>query len=134
MFQYKEYGKIRIVAGDKRYPYGTIVRINNSRAGEPIIAIILDRGGSVGIGKATMFDLLFSSSSEASRFGTSNNCTFEIHSGAGGTEAMDWASMLLRMYQMYFDKQGYKYEIVDGKLSLTANDSYSPNYSEMEKK
>ena len=43
----------------------------------------------------------------------SYNCYLEIHPGAGGTEAMDWASMLLRMYQMYFDKQGYKYEIVD---------------------
>ena len=72
------YGQLRIVAGDKKYPYGTIVRIKNSRAGSDIMAIILDRGGSVGIGKATMFDLLFTSGSEASSFGTSNNCTFEI--------------------------------------------------------
>ena len=43
----------------------------------------------------------------------SYNCYLEIHPGAGGTEAMDWASMLLRMYQMYFDKNDYKYEIVD---------------------
>jgi peptide chain release factor 2 len=43
----------------------------------------------------------------------SDNCYLEIHPGAGGTEAMDWASMLLRMYQMYFDKKGYKYEVVD---------------------
>ena len=43
----------------------------------------------------------------------SYNCYLEIHPGAGGTEAMDWASMLLRMYQMYFDKKGYKYEVVD---------------------
>ena len=42
-----------------------------------------------------------------------DNCYLEIHPGAGGTEAMDWASMLLRMYQMYLDKNGYKYEIVD---------------------
>lgn len=42
-----------------------------------------------------------------------DNCYLEIHPGAGGTEAMDWAFMLLRMYQMYFDKNGYKYEIVD---------------------
>lgn len=42
-----------------------------------------------------------------------DNCYLEIHPGAGGTEAMDWASMLLRMYQMYFDKQGYKYEVID---------------------
>ena len=72
------YGTIRIVAGDKKYPYGTIVRIKNHRKEEIITAIILDRGGAVGIGKATMFDLLFTSNAEASNYGTSNNCTFEI--------------------------------------------------------
>ena len=41
------------------------------------------------------------------------NCYLEIHPGAGGTESCDWASMLLRMYQMFCDKNGYKYEIID---------------------
>ena len=36
-----------------------------------------------------------------------------IHAGAGGTEAQDWASMLLRMYQMYAEKNGFKFEIID---------------------
>jgi len=36
-----------------------------------------------------------------------------IHAGQGGTEANDWASMLLRMYLMYFDKKGWKYSIAE---------------------
>lgn len=43
----------------------------------------------------------------------SNNCYLEIHPGAGGTESCDWASMLLRMYTMFFDKFGFKYTIID---------------------
>ena len=37
----------------------------------------------------------------------------EIHPGAGGTESQDWALMLYRMYTRYFDKKGYKYEVID---------------------
>ncbi len=36
-----------------------------------------------------------------------------VHSGAGGTEAMDWAQMLSRMYQRYFEKKSYEFEITD---------------------
>ncbi len=36
-----------------------------------------------------------------------------IHAGAGGTEACDWADMLLRMYQRWGAQQGYKVEMVD---------------------
>jgi len=36
-----------------------------------------------------------------------------IHSGQGGTEAMDWASMLQRMYVRYFERQGWKYTLIE---------------------
>ncbi len=36
-----------------------------------------------------------------------------VHSGAGGTEAMDWASMLSRMFQRYFEKKDWDFEITD---------------------
>jgi peptide chain release factor 2 len=42
-----------------------------------------------------------------------NNCFIEIHSGAGGTESCDWAEMLLRMYVMWAENQGFKADIVD---------------------
>ena len=42
-----------------------------------------------------------------------NNAIFSVHSGQGGTEAMDWASILQRMYMRYFDRQGWKYELLD---------------------
>ena len=41
-----------------------------------------------------------------------NNCLLEIHSGAGGTEACDWANMLFRMYTRYCERHNYKYEIL----------------------
>lgn len=42
-----------------------------------------------------------------------NNAILEIHSGAGGTEACDWALMLYRMYTRYAEKNNYKIEIID---------------------
>lgn len=42
-----------------------------------------------------------------------NNAIIKIHSGAGGTEACDWVSMLYRMYQMFGEKSGYKVYTID---------------------
>ena len=68
-----EYGRVRIVAGDKKFKFGTIVRINDS-----MLAIVLDRGGSIGVGKKFVFDLLYESEAEANRNGVSYNTKFEI--------------------------------------------------------
>jgi len=43
----------------------------------------------------------------------SHSAIVSIHAGAGGTEACDWASMLLRMYLRWADAHGYRTEIVD---------------------
>ncbi|MGB0750133.1 MAG: peptide chain release factor 2 [Magnetospiraceae bacterium] len=39
-----------------------------------------------------------------------NDCFLEVHAGAGGTEAQDWAEMLLRMYTRWAEQHGYKVE------------------------
>ncbi len=41
------------------------------------------------------------------------NAIIQINSGAGGTESQDWAEMLLRMYRMYCERQGWKVSEVD---------------------
>ena len=41
------------------------------------------------------------------------NCYLEIHPGAGGTESCDWASMLLRMYKMFCEKNDFTYDVIE---------------------
>lgn len=49
-----------------------------------------------------------------------NDAVLEIHSGAGGTEACDWANMLYRMYTRYAERKNYKLEIIDQQPGLEA--------------
>ncbi len=46
----------------------------------------------------------------------SSEAILSVHSGAGGVEAMDWASMLARMYERYFQKVDWSYEVSDESL------------------
>ena len=66
----------------------------------------------------------------------------EIHPGAGGTESCDWASMLLRMYERYLEKHGYKYEILEylegeeaglKSVSVLVHGDYAYGYLKCEK-
>ncbi|HET9418671.1 MAG TPA: peptide chain release factor 2 [Chthoniobacterales bacterium] len=41
------------------------------------------------------------------------NAFLTIHSGAGGTESCDWADMLLRMYQRWIERNGFKSQVID---------------------
>ncbi len=42
-----------------------------------------------------------------------NDCYVEVHSGAGGTESQDWASMLMRMYARWGERRRYKVDMLD---------------------
>ncbi len=41
------------------------------------------------------------------------NCFIDIQAGSGGTEAQDWAAMLLRMYLRYCERKGYRTELLE---------------------
>jgi len=43
----------------------------------------------------------------------SNDCYIEVNAGAGGTEAQDWAEMMLRMYTRWAEQRGYKVTIME---------------------
>ena len=72
-----KYGRVRILAGDRSIPFGSMVRVKNSKIGT-FLAIVLDRGSGVGIGKTHLFDLAFESEAKAAAFMVSYNVTFEI--------------------------------------------------------
>ena len=55
------------------------------------------------------FQRMFSGDMDAS------NCYLDIQSGSGGTEAQDWANMLLRMYLRWADAKGFKYEVLEAQ-------------------
>ncbi|HLS81431.1 MAG TPA: peptide chain release factor 2 [Steroidobacter sp.] len=64
----------------------------------------------------------------------SRSCFLDIQAGAGGTEAQDWAHMLLRMYLRWGDAHGYKTEIIDineGEVAgvKSATVSFSGDYA-----
>lgn len=42
-----------------------------------------------------------------------SSCFLSVHSGQGGVEAMDWAAMILRMYQRYCERKGWKVTLID---------------------
>lgn len=71
-----------------------------------------------------------------------NSCFLSINAGAGGTEACDWALMLLRMYQRWATKRGWKVDVVDvvdgevagiRNVTLQITGEYAYGYSKSEK-
>ena len=53
---------------------------------------------------------------------TEGDAIVALHSGQGGTEAMDWNAMLSRMYQRYFERKGWEFEILDGTMGEEGGD------------
>lgn len=70
------YGNVRILAGDKSYPFGTIVKVSYDM--ESFLGIVLDRGGSIGFNGKALFDLLYPNEYLADKDGVNYNTKFEI--------------------------------------------------------
>lgn len=49
-----------------------------------------------------------------------NDCYLEVNAGAGGTEAQDWAEMVLRMYMRWGEKHGYKLKLLEESVGEEA--------------
>lgn len=80
-----EFGTVRILAADKEFPFYSIFRVSGISGMDPFIAIVLDRGSTVGIencrspqGCLTMFDLAFATESDPNIIGKTANVTFEL--------------------------------------------------------
>ncbi|HHT37950.1 MAG TPA: hypothetical protein GXZ95_00870 [Mollicutes bacterium] len=70
------YGKIRILAADPKFPFGTIIRVTAPNIyNEPIIAVVLDRGGAI---KGDKFDLLYENEEVTKPVGRQRNVKFEV--------------------------------------------------------
>jgi peptide chain release factor 2 len=70
-----------------------------------------------------------------------NSAILQINAGAGGTEACDWAEMLLRMYRRWSEAKGYKHELIDftpgdgagfRSVTLTVEGEYAYGYLKAE--
>jgi len=80
-----------------------LLEMGESEGDEGIIAEA-EAALQIACGVAAKAELLTLLSGEAD----ANNCYLEVHAGAGGTEAQDWAEMLLRMYTRWADSHGHK--------------------------
>lgn len=74
---------------------------------DTIEAVEADTAGMRAIVEDMEFRRMFSGPMDAA------NCFIDIQAGAGGTEACDWASMLLRQYLKYCERKGFKTEVLE---------------------
>lgn len=77
-YEDSEFGTVRILAADKSFPFYSIIRVSNVPSMDDFIGIVLDRGGNVGYGRGTLFDLAFESESSPNLVPLTHNVTFEL--------------------------------------------------------
>ena len=100
-------GKIAFISDDLKY-YLDMIKLSEIEGDEEIYnETLLQLKELEDSAKKQEIGFLFSGELDE------NNCFLEIHSGAGGTESDDWASMLMRMYTRWIERHNFQYEIID---------------------
>ncbi len=85
-----------------------LIAMAEAEGDEPMVADALATLRAIAAGAKTReIESLLSGEADA------NDAYVEINAGAGGTEAQDWAEMLLRMYSRWAEKHGYKVQLMD---------------------
>lgn len=102
--QIQHYQELERSYSDNKELYDLIKIENNSDLLNEIAQSVVNLRRNI---EKTCLQYLLSGEADA------NDCFLEIHAGAGGTEAQDWAQMLLRMYSRWADSKGYKLEYID---------------------
>jgi len=74
---------------------------------EVLAAVIADLAGMEAQVAQLEFERMFSGEMDA------NHCYLDIQAGSGGTEAQDWAEMLLRMYLRWAERKGWETELIE---------------------
>lgn len=72
----KTYGNVRIIAAGSEIPKWSIVRLKNTSLGKDVLAIVLDRGGAIGLGKTFLIDML--TNSNENKGGVEKNIVVEV--------------------------------------------------------
>ena len=75
-YEDKEYGSVRIIAAGPEISKWSIVRIKNSELGSNVLAIVLDRGGAIGLGRSHLIDML--TNKEEGKGSVNKNITVEV--------------------------------------------------------
>ena len=93
---------------DLKSSLNDIIELNNEASTEEELALLEDL-----IKELTLKEQEVSDKTLLSGKYDDYDALLELHPGAGGTESMDWALMLFRMYQRFSNKEGFKFEILN---------------------
>jgi peptide chain release factor 2 len=102
--RYEPWKSLHAEIGDLEVLFGLACDAGDENEGQGIEASLKDLGGRYE--RQNLYELM---GGEADR----NGCFLTIHSGAGGTEACDWAQMLYRMYLRWAERRGFAVEELD---------------------